>query len=309
MKSKFLAVLTDYLVITLGTLLYVMSWESFLIPNGIASGGLTGACTILEFATDGGIPVSVSYIILNALLLLLAFFVLGRSFGFKTIYCILLSTVLFRILPDMEWLHATPGHFFYVEERILLPIIGGLLEAAGIGMILMRNGSTGGTDIMAMIVNKFWPISMGRIYLVFDVFIIASILLIPGKAFADMIYGYIMMITFSVMVDFVLLGRKSTVQLLVFSEKYEAIADYIIHTMDRGVTALNAEGWFTRKEKKVLLILVRKSQLHDVTKAIKEIDEKAFVSVSPASSVYGEGFDEMKTGLKIKKKNVITNQG
>ena len=304
MKSKILSTLYDYLVISLGTLLFTMSWSCFLIPNGITSGGLTGACTILQFATGGLIPLSISYIVSNAILLLLAFLIIGRIVGIRTIYCIALSTVLFRFLPDLDWLQATEGHFFYVEERILIPIIGGLLEAVGVGMILTHDSSTGGTDILALIVNKFWPVSMGRVYLVVDLFIIASILLIPGKTFTDMIYGYIMMITFSVMVDFVLLGRKSTVQLLVFSEKYEAIADYIIHVLNRGVTALKAEGWYTRTDKKVLLILVRKSQLHDITHAIKEIDSKAFVSVSPASSVYGEGFDEMKTGLKLKKKNV-----
>ena len=169
------------------------------------------------------IPLSISYIIANAILLLLAFLIIGRIVGIRTIYCIALSTVLFRFLPDLDWLQATEGHFFYVEERILIPIIGGLLEAVGVGMILTHDSSTGGTDILALIVNKFWPVSMGRVYLVVDLFIIASILLIPGKTFTDMIYGYIMMITFSVMVDFVLLGRKSTVQLLVFSEKYEAI--------------------------------------------------------------------------------------
>ena len=115
-------------------------------------------------------------------------------------------------------------------------------------------------------------------------------------------YGYIAMITFSLAVDYVLLGRKSSVQVLIFSEKYKEIADYIIHEMDRGVTALDAVGWFTQSEKKVLLVLVRRSQLHEVTKAVKGVDQRAFMSVSPASDVYGEGFEEIKTGLDRKKK-------
>ena len=176
MKSKILSTLYDYLVISLGTLLFAMSWSCFLIPNGITSGGLTGACTILQFATGGLIPLSISYIVANAILLLLAFLIIGRIVGIRTIYCIALSTVLFRFLPDLDWLQATEGHFFYVEERILIPIIGGLLEAVGVGMILTHDSSTGGTDILALIVNKFWPVSMGRVYLVVDLFIIASIL-------------------------------------------------------------------------------------------------------------------------------------
>ena len=156
--------------------------------------------------------------------------------------------------------------------------------------------------IIVMIINKFWPVSPGKVYLYSDLVIIASILLIPDKTFEDMIYGYVAMVTFSFMVDFVLLGGKSTLQVMVFSEKYEQIADYIIYKMDRGVTALKAVGWYTRKDRNVLLILVRKSQLHDLCKAIKELDEKAFVSVSPASSVYGEGFDELKAGISRRKK-------
>ena len=157
---------------------------------------------------------------------------------------------------------------------------------------------------MALIVNKFWPVSPGKVFFFVDLFIIASILLVPGKNFQDMIYGYIAMVTFSVGIDYMLLGSKSTVQILVFSQQYQKIADYIIKDMDRGVTALNAIGWYTKEEKKVLLILVRKSQLPMLTKAIKSIDRKAFVSVSPASGVYGEGFEEIKTGLNRKRKTI-----
>ena len=194
------------------------------------------------------------------------------------------------------------GRPLYISEKVLIPIIGGLVEALGIGIILERGGSTGGTDLLAVVINKFWPVSLGKVYIFCDLVIIASILLIPGRTFQDMVYGYIAMLTFSLMVDFVLLGRKSTVQVLVFSEKYEDIADYIIKVLDRGVTALNAVGWYTKSDKKVLLIIVRKSQLHDLTKAVKAIDNRAFVSVAPANSVYGEGFEEMKTGVDRKKK-------
>ena len=112
------------------------------------------------------------------------------------------------------------------------------------------------------------------------------------------------MITFSLMLDFFLLGQKSTMQILVFSERYGDIADYIIKKMDRGVTMINATGWYTGQDRKILLIVVRKSQLQVLTRAIKSIDPKAFVSVVQASSVYGEGFEAMKTGIERKKRNV-----
>ncbi|MCI1785446.1 MAG: YitT family protein [Bacteroidales bacterium] len=300
--NKIVRTVWDYSVISFGTLLYCMAWDSFMIPNNIASGGLTGACTILQFATAGRIPVPYSFVIANSILLLLGSLALGKGFGFKTIYAIALSTVLFKILPNFDFLKSIPGEFLYVDEKVLIPVIGGLLEAVGIGFIFKKGGSTGGTDIIALLINKFWPVSPGQVYLCTDLFIIASILLVPGKTVQDMIYGYISMITFSLMVDYVLLGSKSSVQILVFSQKYSEIADYIINNMDRGVTAINAVGWYTKESKKVLLILVRKSQLPMLSKAIKDIDHNAFVSVSPASGVYGEGFEEIKTGIHRKKK-------
>ncbi|MGM9768544.1 MAG: YitT family protein [Candidatus Cryptobacteroides sp.] len=295
----------DYIVLTFGTLLYCLAWDSFMIPNNISSGGLTGACTILQYATLGAIPMSWSFFVLNVLLLITGFIVLGKGFGIKTVYVVLLSSVLFEILPEYDFLKAIPGNFLYIDNRLLVPIVGGILESIGIGLIILRGGSTGGTDIAVLIVNKFWPVSPGKVYLYSDLVIIASVLLVPGKGFEDMIFGYIAMITFSFMLDFVLLGNKTTFQVMVFSEKYEEIADFILKRLDRGVTALKAVGWYTRKDKNVLLILVRKPQIRELTKAIKEIDSKAFVSVSPATSVYGEGFDEIKTGIgnKLKKDN------
>lgn len=285
----------DYGVLTFGIVIYCLAWTSFLIPNGIASGGGTGLCTIVYFASGGTIPVSVSFFVLNAILLIIGFMALGKAFGIKTIYAIILSTLLFDLFPDLDWTVT-------FDNKLLIAIVGGIVEAIGIGLVLLRGGSTGGTDIAAMIVNKYWPVSPGKVYLYSDIFIIASILLVPGKTIEDMIYGYVVMVTFSFMVDFVLLGQKSSVQILVFSNRYKEIADKVL-TMNRGVTALSSVGWYSKAEGKVLLIVVRQNELHSVVSLIKNIDQKAFVSVSSASGVYGEGFDEMKTGLSLKKKN------
>lgn len=285
----------DYGVLTFGIVIYCLAWTSFLIPNGIASGGGTGLCTIVYFASGGTIPVSVSFFVLNAILLIIGFMALGKAFGIKTIYAIILSTLLFDLFPDLDWTVT-------FDNKLLIAIVGGIVEAIGIGLVLLRGGSTGGTDIAAMIVNKYWPVSPGKVYLYSDIFIIASILLVPGKTIEDMIYGYVVMVTFSFMVDFVLLGQKSSVQILVFSNRYKEIADKVL-TMNRGVTALSSVGWYSKAEGKVLLIVVRQNELHSVVALIKNIDQKAFVSVSSASGVYGEGFDEMKTGLSLKKKN------
>ena len=145
--------------------------------------------------------------------------------------------------------------------------------------------------------------SPGKVYLYSDLFIIASVLLIPGKTVEDMIYGYATMVTFSFMIDAMLLGRKSSVQILVFSSRYQEVADFIINEMDRGVTAIYSQGWYSKEDTKVLLIVARKTQLHQIVSAVKRIDNKAFVSVSTATSVYGEGFEEIKTGLHLKPKS------
>lgn len=170
-------------------------------------------------------------------------------------------------------------------------------------MILYKGGSTGGSDIAALVLNKFWPVTPGRVYIYTDIVIITSILLVPGRGFEDMIYGYMTMLSSSLALDAMLLGRQSTVQLLVFSARYQDIADHIINVMERGVTVLNAVGWYTKEPRDVLLILIRKSELRELTKVIKEIDKDAFVSVCKASGVFGEGFEELKTGIKRKKKN------
>ena len=295
-KINLTSLIWDYILITLGVFLYTMAWSWMMIPNGIASGGLTGAATILNFAT--GIPVYLSFTVINVLLIIAGVLVLGKGFGFKTLYAIGLSSLFLGILGKMDTM------YLFFDNKLLLVVVAGVLESIGIAIILDRGGSTGGTDIVALIINKFWPISLGRVFLVADLFIIASVLLVDGKTIEDMVYGSVAMLVFSIMVDWITLGRKSTWQIMVFSDKYKEIADSVINDLKRGVTALDAQGWYSGENKKVLLIMVRKPELHTITKAVKSIDPKAFMTVSAASTVYGEGFDEMKTGvtLNLKKK-------
>lgn len=299
---KVLLVIFDYIVISVGVVLFVMAWTSFLLPNDMIDGGLTGASALLSMVT--GVSVDIWYFSINTLLLILAWIILGRSFGIKTIYAIILSSALFRLFgsESMAFLQAVPGNPLAVTEKVLIPIIGGLLEAVGLSLIIMRGGSTGGTDILALIVNKFWPVTLGRFYLFADLIVITLLLFVPGHCFTDVIYGYITMGVCAYVLDLIMLGKESSVQLLIFSDKYTQIANYVNDKMERGVTALESIGWYTQKERKVLLIVIRRTELSEVTKAVKEIDPKAFVTVVPANNVYGEGFGEMKTGIELKKK-------
>lgn len=294
-SSKVLNVILDYFLMTVGSVIFCMAWTSFLIPNGLASGGLTGLCTIIQYGT--GIPVGWTYPLINTALLVMGFLSLGKAFGIKTIYVIALTSLFFEVLPDFPQLEVL------MDEKFLVALVGAALESVGLGLVLLRGGSSGGTDIIAMMINKYWPVSPGRVYLFTDIFIIASLLFVPGKGLVDMIYAYVVMLGFSFGVDFVLLGNKSSVQILVFSPKYKEIADHMINNVHRGVTALQSVGWYSQMESKVLLIIARKQQMNEVVNEIKEIDKKAFISVSTAMSVYGEGFEEVKTGLKIRKNN------
>ena len=301
-SRKVLLTIFDYIVITVGVVLFVMAWTSFLLPNNMIDGGLTGASALLAMVT--GISVDIWYFSINTLLLILAWIILGRSFGIKTIYAIVLSSALFRLFgsESMAFLQAVPGNALAVNEKVLVPIIGGLLEAVGLSLIIMRGGSTGGTDILALIVNKFWPVTLGRFYLIADFIVITLLLLIPGHCFTDVIYGYITMGVCAYVLDLIMLGKESSVQVLVVSDKFSQIADYVNDKMERGVTALESVGWYTQKDRKVLLIVIRRTELAQITKAVKDIDPKAFVTVVPANNVYGEGFGEMKTGIELNKK-------
>ena len=286
--SKVLSVIWDYFLMTIGSFIFVMAWTSFLIPNGLASGGMTGLCTIIQYGT--GIPVGLTYPIINVLLLVLGFFCLGKGFGVKTIYVLALTSILFEVLPMFPVLEVTN-----FPDMLLVAVVGATMESVGIGIIMLRGGSTGGTDIIAMIINKYWPVSVGKVYLYTDIFIITLLLVVPDKGIVDMIYAYVVMLGFSFGIDFVLLGNKSSVQILIFSSKYEAIANHIIKNVGRGVTALQSMGWYSQKDSKVLLVITRKTEMNGIIHEIKKIDSRAFISVASAHSVYGEGFEEIKT--------------
>lgn len=301
-KGKVSTIVKDYLILTLSCFLFAFAWECFMIPNGMSAGGMMGFCTVLQYATGGLIQTQYSYFVVNALLIILAIVAMGIGFGFKTIYCIIMSSVAMGILSNCPSLHCVEGGFFYVKETVLIPVIAGILEALGIGLVLRNGGSTGGTDIVAIMINKYWPVSLSSAFAVLDFVVVSLLLFLPDKNFSDMIYGIEEIVIFTLMIDVVVGGKKSSYQLLVFSSKYEQIADYIIQKMDRGVTVLKAQGWYTKQDKNVLLILINQKQFPTLSRLIKELDPSAFMSVCSTHSVYGEGFDEIKGGL-IKKKN------
>ena len=307
MKRSTVRLIWEYLVLTIAAFIFAFAWEGFMIPNGMSAGGMMGLCTVVQYATGGAIPASTSYVVVNAALILAAVLLMGIGFGFKTIYCIAISSLAMSLIASTPALHSIQGQFFYVRESLVIPVLAGVLEATGLGLIIRYGGSTGGTDIVALMINKYWPISLSTVFLMSDFVIIFLILFIPEKTFADMIYGLIEIVVFTMFIDTIVGGRRSSYQLLVFSDKYEEIADHIINNMDRGVTLLKGQGWYTKNDRNVLLILISQKQFPALSKVIKDMDPRAFISVTNTHNVFGEGFDEIKTGINRKKKKQDTD--
>ena len=305
----------DYLLLTLGILIYVAGWTIFMIPNNLIGGGLTGVSSIIQYAV--GIKMGYTYFVLNAILLVTAFVVIGANFGGKTIYAIILASVGLNVLQDL--IPAAIIETLSVQNgKLMSTIMGGILSGAGIGMSMSQGGSTGGTDIIALIVNKYRNISPGRIILWIDAVIILSSLAVPSYTaegelvpFAEkittVVYGLILITVNGYVIDLYLSGSKQSVQLFIMSRKYEEIADAITKDIHRGVTVLPAVGWYTKKENHVLMVVTRKTDLNFLLKYIKTIDNDAFLSVSSVSGVYGNGFDVIKSGRKKDLKVVKTD--
>ena len=300
----------EYLLLTLGILIYVAGWTIFMIPNNLIGGGLTGVSSIIQYAV--GIKMGYTYFVLNAILLVTAFVVIGANFGGKTIYAIILASVGLNVLQDL--IPAAIIETLSVQNgKLMSTIMGGILSGAGIGMSMSQGGSTGGTDIIALIVNKYRNISPGRIILWIDAVIILSSLAVPSYTaegelvpFAEkittVVYGLILITVNGYVVDLYLSGSKQSVQLFIMSRKYKEIADAITKDIHRGVTVLPAVGWYTKKENHVLMVVTRKTDLNFLLKYIKTIDNDAFLSVSSVSGVYGNGFDAIKSGRKMSPK-------
>jgi len=320
LKKTLFTHVKEWLLVTVGILIYVTSWSVFLIPNNLIGGGVSGISSMIQYATGGTIQMGYTYFILNAILVAAAMVILGMGFGAKTIYAILLASVALRFLPGM--VPATIIKTLAIDNGKLLSVLmGGLLAGIGIGMSISNGGSTGGTDIIALIYTKYHNVSPGKVILVLDFIIIGSSLLIPSYVneldaaglpvldaagnpvtfkmpFAEKIttvlYGLILVTVNSYVLDMYISGSQQSVQLFILSKEYEKIADAISKEMHRGVTVLDGKGWYTKQDTKVLMVLTRKTDLNLMLRYIKQLDPNAFLSVSSVNGVYGKGFDTIK---------------
>lgn len=279
----------SYVLIAFGMLIYAVAALGFLVPHKIVGGGATGMSTIIYYLSGKVVPVGVSYFVINVLLVGIALKVLGPKFGIKTIFAIIVGSAFLSILQPL-----IPEAF--VSDKFMSSIIAGMLTGIGIAIALSEGGSTGGTDIVAMIVTKYKNVSPGKMIMYSDCGIIACSLLINFNL-EGLMYGYVMMGVVSFTVDFVLTGKKQSAQLFIFTEKYEEVAERITEQFKHGVTVVDCTGWYTGQAKKMLIIVVRKNEAIEVLRIAKRVDSNVFMTMNTVMGVFGKGFDEVK-GIK-----------
>jgi len=283
-KPKIQTVIKDYVIMLLGLALYVLSWTLFLVPAKITGGGISGLAAVIFYSTK--IPIGLTFFVINVFLVIIAIRILGASFGIKTIFSMVVLSVLFMI-PQSLFPKAI------IEDNFLSSVLGGMLGGVGIGLVFSRGGSTGGTDIIAMIVNKYHNISPGRIIMYCDVIIIGSSYFLV-HSIDKMVYGFVTMAVASYTIDAYLSGSNASAQIFIFSPNFEEIADCINNEFNRGVTTLDGKGWYTQKNVTVLMTIVRKKESSTLFRRVKEIDPNAFISMASVMGVYGQGFDKIK---------------
>ncbi len=284
MSKKIFTAIQMYTLMIIGLSLYVFGVTAFLIPLKITAGGVTGISMLIYYAT--GIPAGYPYFAINSFLFILAIRILGTSFGLKTLFSMVVISILLNVMQ------------IYIKEPLvkdifLSSVLGGILGGVGLGITFNQGGSTGGTDIIAMIINKYRNISPGKIILYCDVIIItSSFFVIPSVE--KLVYGYVTMWVVAYSVDAFLTGAQQSVQLFIFSEKYVEIADFINTESRRGLTVIEGTGWYTKKQVKMIMTVVKKRESPMIFQKIKEIDPEAFISQGSVMGVYGKGFDEIK---------------
>ncbi len=302
----------DYIFMTLGIMLYAFAWTVFLLPYEIVTGGVTGLSAIIFYAT--GVPIEWSYLVINAAMLVVALKILGFNFLVKTIYAIITLSFMLWAAQQLMPVDAA-GHYVRIlgeGQDFMSLLIACVLTGTALAIVFMNNGSTGGTDIIAASVNKYFNVSLGQVLIVVDLCIIGSCAFIPQfgaplHRVQMVVFGLCTMVIENFMLDYVMNASRESVQFLIFSKKYQEIANAIGTGMDHGVTILDGHGWYTGQEQKVLCILARKRESTSIFRIVKIIDPNAFVSQSAVIGVYGEGFDKIK--VKVSDHHVAKTTG
>lgn len=289
----------DYVVIALGLMAYAIGWCLFLLPYQISTGGVTGISAIIYYAT--GIEMQISYFIINAAFLAVALYILGFKFCLKTIFSVVVLTAFLDIFQEL--IKDDTGHLMQIigpGQDFMACVIGSIFCGIGIAAVFIVGGSTGGTDIIAAIVNKYKAVTFGRMIMVCDIIIISSCYFV-FEDWRRVVFGFVTLIIVSVAIDYIVNSARQSVQFLIFSKKYEEIGLAVTTEVNRGVTILDGTGFYSKQPVKVLCVLAKKSEAIHIFRLVKDIDPAAFISQSNVVGVYGEGFDQIKVKSKKKK--------
>lgn len=305
-RQEFLYEVKDYVNITLGLLLYTFSFTLFLLPYQIVTGGISGIGAIVFYST--GFPVQYTFFIINAVLIVLALKILGWKFLTKTIYATFMLTLFLEIFQDI--ITMPNGEFYKIlgeNNDFMSLLIGCMMTGTALAIVFLNNGSTGGTDIVAAVLNKFHNITLGKALIMIDICIIGSCLFVDSFGAIDLrcrkvVFGLCTMVIECLMLDYVMFWQRQSVQFLIFSKKYQEIAYEITRITDHTLTILDGHGYYTGKPTKVICLLAKKRESLLIFRIVKSIDPNAFVSQSAVIGVYGEGFDAIKVNIKKKSK-------
>ena len=301
-KQDLIYEVRDYFNITLGLMLYTLGFTVFLLPYEIVTGGIAGIGAIVFYST--GFPVQYTFFIINAALIILALKTLGWKFLTKTIYATFMLTFMLEVAQEIV---VQPDGTFYKllgeGNDFMWLVIGCIITGTALAVVFLNNGSTGGTDIVAAVVNKFHNISLGKALIMVDFCIIGSCLFIDSFGAIDLrfrkvVFGLCTMLIECLMLDYVMYWQRQSVQFMIFSKKYQEIAFAISRKTDHTLTILDGHGFWTGRPTKVLCLLAKKRESVQIFRIVKQIDPNAFVSQSSVIGVYGEGFDEMKVKVK-----------
>ena len=288
--SHFLPVIKDYAYILLGILIYATGFACFMLPYKITSGGVSGISGLIYFST--GFNAAYSYLLINVFLMMIALKTMGWRYCVRTLIAIFLVSAT---IGYAQTIISVDGQMLQIvgREKFMACVLGGCMEGIGLGLVFLAGGSTGGTDIIASAINKHHNISLGRVMLILDIFIVTCNWFVVHDL-ETLVVSYSTMFIGMNMVDYVINGARQSVQFMIISEKYETIATKINEELERGVTVLDGQGWYSGERRPVLLVLAKKYERRDIYMIIHSVDPKAFVSMANVEGVFGEGFDKIK---------------
>ena len=309
----------EYILLTFGMFCYAFGWQMCVLPAGGMGGGAAGLATLInailpEALAGGFLTIGNLIFIINCILLILGVMIVGWKFGIKTLYCILMMSVMFNLVEFLD-----PALMVNMLKgvdawRLLLVAMGAASCGVGIAVSFMQGGSTGGTDIVAMIINKFRTVSYGKVLLMTDCgILISSVFLtttvqmandagiieimniqpLAPEAFARMVYGFMMIAVIGYTVDLVQSGNQQSNQIMIFCKDYEGMAQMIMPKANRGATLIDAMGSYSKTPSKAVMVVCRKRDTSTILKLVREQDPDAFLTVGSVMGVYGQGFDAL----------------